>query len=101
MLLLFFVSVAVGHLHWRRLLLALHITLQGNNCDIHSMCIESLLCQGVKSSGKVVWITATMPYVVLSILLARSFDTLPMLIILSTIFKNENMSFFVVFPTGA
>ena len=27
--------------------------------------------QGVKSSGKVVWITATMPYVVLSILLAR------------------------------
>ncbi|XP_063897702.1 sodium-dependent noradrenaline transporter [Helicoverpa armigera] len=29
------------------------------------------LFKGVKSSGKVVWLTATMPYVVLSILLAR------------------------------
>jgi solute carrier family 6 noradrenalin transporter-like protein 2 len=27
--------------------------------------------QGVKSSGKVVWLTATMPYVVLTILLMR------------------------------
>ena len=29
------------------------------------------IVQGVKSSGKVVWLTATMPYVVLSILLVR------------------------------
>ena len=29
------------------------------------------LFKGVKSSGKVVWITATMPYVVLTILLVR------------------------------
>lgn len=29
------------------------------------------LFKGVKSSGKVVWITATMPYVLLSILLVR------------------------------
>ena len=71
--------MAVGHLHWRRLLPALHLTLQGHNsdhdhnnhqghpCDLYHYPI----CQGVKSSGKVVWITATMPYVVLSILLAR------------------------------
>ena len=30
-----------------------------------------LYIQGVKSSGKVVWLTATMPYVVLTILLVR------------------------------
>jgi len=42
------------------------------------ICIGVVYCllyislfKGVKSSGKVVWITATMPYVVLSILLAR------------------------------
>jgi SNF family Na+-dependent transporter len=42
------------------------------------ICIGVVYCllyislfKGVKSSGKVVWVTATMPYVVLSILLAR------------------------------
>ena len=29
------------------------------------------LFKGVKSSGKVIWVTATMPYVVLTILLVR------------------------------
>ena len=33
--------------------------------------MTNYLPQGVKSSGKVVWLTATMPYVVLTILLAR------------------------------
>jgi len=37
---------------------------------VYSMLYLSLF-KGVKSSGKVVWATATMPYVVLSILLAR------------------------------
>ena len=42
------------------------------------LCIGAVYCllyislfKGVKSSGKVVWITATMPYVVLTILLVR------------------------------
>ena len=42
------------------------------------LCIAAVYCllyislfKGVKSSGKVVWITATMPYVVLTILLVR------------------------------
>ena len=42
------------------------------------ICIGVVYCllyislfKGVKSSGKVVWITATMPYVVLTILLVR------------------------------
>ncbi|XP_023333623.1 sodium-dependent dopamine transporter isoform X2 [Eurytemora carolleeae] len=42
------------------------------------LCIGAVYCllylslfKGVKSSGKVVWLTATMPYVVLSILLVR------------------------------
>ncbi|CAD5113415.1 DgyrCDS2585 [Dimorphilus gyrociliatus] len=34
-------------------------------------CLYFSLWKGVKSSGKVVWVTATMPYVVLSILLVR------------------------------
>ncbi|RZF34909.1 hypothetical protein LSTR_LSTR012906, partial [Laodelphax striatellus] len=42
---------------------------------VYSMLYLSLF-KGVKSSGKVVWITATMPYVVLSILLVRGL-TLP------------------------
>jgi hypothetical protein len=33
--------------------------------------VRVTLLQGVKSSGKVVWLTATMPYVVLTILLMR------------------------------
>ncbi|CAG9764797.1 unnamed protein product [Ceutorhynchus assimilis] len=37
---------------------------------IYSLLYMSLF-KGVKSSGKVVWVTATMPYVVLSILLVR------------------------------
>lgn len=37
---------------------------------VYSMLYISLF-KGVKSSGKVVWVTATMPYVVLSILLVR------------------------------
>ncbi len=37
--------------------------------SIHSF--PEMLLQGVKSSGKVVWLTATMPYVVLTILLMR------------------------------
>ena len=30
------------------------------------------LCKGIKSSGKVVYVTATAPYVILSVLLVRS-----------------------------
>lgn len=34
-------------------------------------CLYLSLFKGVKSSGKVVWVTATMPYVLLSVLLVR------------------------------
>jgi len=37
---------------------------------VYTMLYISLF-KGVKSSGKVVWITATMPYVLLTILLVR------------------------------
>ena len=56
--------------------------------------------QGVKSSGKVVWITATMPYVVLSILLARSFGSVDPYSGLSTTTKLSHCSYFSLL-TGA
>ncbi len=39
-------------------------------CIVYCLLYISLF-KGVKSSGKVVWVTATMPYVLLTILLVR------------------------------
>ena len=63
--------MATCNLYCRSLLSAVHFSFQGRYSIAFVKSYLRQFTKGVKSSGKVVWITATMPYVVLTILLVR------------------------------